>query len=282
MTTERQAISVERVSLALAAALVLAVAACGGVRRRRRRATSAQPEERRAAASRSGRWAPRARSSASSPRTSGGEPGRQGQRHADRRDVAHDKILTSVAGNKTPGREPDRHDLDGRVRARPARSRRCPTSIDTDAVLRGRARHRRSSTARPTACRGTSRRGVLYYRTDIAEKAGITEAPKTWDELKAMAQRDEGEGRRQVRHQPLAEQLAGVPAVRLAERRRASPRATSSRSTRPRPSRRSTFYKSFFDEGLTADQRPSRASTSRPRSCAARTRCSSPARGTWA
>jgi multiple sugar transport system substrate-binding protein len=28
---------------------------------------------------------------------------------------------------------------------------------------------------------------LLYYRTDIAEKAGITSAPKTWDELKAMA-----------------------------------------------------------------------------------------------
>lgn len=29
---------------------------------------------------------------------------------------------------------------------------------------------------------------VLYYRTDIAEQAGWTEAPKTWDDLKQMAQ----------------------------------------------------------------------------------------------
>ncbi|WP_342372790.1 sugar ABC transporter substrate-binding protein [Propioniciclava soli] len=28
---------------------------------------------------------------------------------------------------------------------------------------------------------------LLYYRTDIAEAAGITEAPATWDDLKAMA-----------------------------------------------------------------------------------------------
>jgi len=28
---------------------------------------------------------------------------------------------------------------------------------------------------------------LLYYRTDIAEKAGITKPPTTWDELKAMA-----------------------------------------------------------------------------------------------
>jgi multiple sugar transport system substrate-binding protein len=29
---------------------------------------------------------------------------------------------------------------------------------------------------------------VLYYRTDLAEKAGWSEAPKTWDELKTFAQ----------------------------------------------------------------------------------------------
>ena len=28
---------------------------------------------------------------------------------------------------------------------------------------------------------------VLYYRTDLAQKAGITKAPETWDELKEMA-----------------------------------------------------------------------------------------------
>jgi multiple sugar transport system substrate-binding protein len=28
----------------------------------------------------------------------------------------------------------------------------------------------------------------LYYRTDLAQKAGITQPPKTWDDLKAMAQ----------------------------------------------------------------------------------------------
>jgi len=38
---------------------------------------------------------------------------------------------------------------------------------------------------------------VLYYRTDIAEAAGITSAPTTWDELKAMAQamKDQGGAR---------------------------------------------------------------------------------------
>ena len=35
---------------------------------------------------------------------------------------------------------------------------------------------------------------VLYYRTDIAEAAGITEAPQTWDDLKAMATAMQAEG----------------------------------------------------------------------------------------
>lgn len=34
---------------------------------------------------------------------------------------------------------------------------------------------------------------LLYYRTDIAEAAGITEPPATWDDLKAMAQAMQGQ-----------------------------------------------------------------------------------------
>jgi multiple sugar transport system substrate-binding protein len=35
---------------------------------------------------------------------------------------------------------------------------------------------------------------VLYYRTDVAEKAGITAAPTTWDELKTMAKAMQAQG----------------------------------------------------------------------------------------
>jgi len=35
---------------------------------------------------------------------------------------------------------------------------------------------------------------LLYYRTDIAEKAGITAAPATWDDLKAMAKAMQARG----------------------------------------------------------------------------------------
>jgi multiple sugar transport system substrate-binding protein len=35
---------------------------------------------------------------------------------------------------------------------------------------------------------------LLYYRTDIAKKAGVTEAPKTWDELKETARKMQEQG----------------------------------------------------------------------------------------
>ena len=41
---------------------------------------------------------------------------------------------------------------------------------------------------------------VLYYRKDLAEKAGWDEAPASWDELKQFTQRPAGQGRRRVRH----------------------------------------------------------------------------------
>ena len=45
---------------------------------------------------------------------------------------------------------------------------------------------------------------VLYYRTDLAEKAGWDEAPQTWDELKQFAEDMESQGRRRVRPEPPA------------------------------------------------------------------------------
>ena len=35
---------------------------------------------------------------------------------------------------------------------------------------------------------------LLYYRKDIAEKAGITDPPATWDELKAAAKAMQDKG----------------------------------------------------------------------------------------
>jgi multiple sugar transport system substrate-binding protein len=100
-------------------------------------------------------------------------------------DVAHDKLLTSIAGGKTPDVS-----LVGTTWmaefAETGALAETPDSIDKDAFL-------------PNAWKTVSVDGtdygvpwyvetrVLYYRTDLAKKAGWTHAPRTWDELKQLA-----------------------------------------------------------------------------------------------
>ena len=143
---------------------------------------------RRTVTSPSGRWAPRARSSRPSPRTSDGEPGRQGQ--GDRHAVGRPRTTRSPRDRRrqTPDVSLDRHHLDGRVRqdrrarpdARPTWSTRTTSSTGAWGT---------------TVVGGTSygvpwyvETRVLYYRTDLAEKAGWDKPPQTWDELKKFAE----------------------------------------------------------------------------------------------
>jgi len=101
-------------------------------------------------------------------------------------DVAHDKILTSIAGGKTPDVS-----LIGTTWmaefAETGALAETPDSIDQSTFL-------------PNAWKTVDVDGkdygvpwyvetrVLYYRTDLAKKAGWTKAPQTWDELKQLAQ----------------------------------------------------------------------------------------------
>jgi multiple sugar transport system substrate-binding protein len=100
-------------------------------------------------------------------------------------DVAHDKLLTSVAGNKTPDVSQMGTTWMGEF-AKTGALDEVPDSIDQDSFF---------ESARSTGVIDGTAYGVpwyvetrlLYYRTDIAEKAGITAPPETWDELKTMA-----------------------------------------------------------------------------------------------
>ena len=100
-------------------------------------------------------------------------------------DVAHDKILTSIAGSKTPDVS-----LIGTTWmaefAETGALDETPDSIDKSAFL-------------PNAWKTVNVQGTeygvpwyvetraLYYRTDLAKKAGWSEPPATWDELKQLA-----------------------------------------------------------------------------------------------
>ncbi|MGZ8782183.1 MAG: sugar ABC transporter substrate-binding protein [Gaiellaceae bacterium] len=100
-------------------------------------------------------------------------------------DVAHDKLLTSVAGNKTPDISQMGTTWMGEF-AKTGALDEVPENIDQSAFF---------ESAMSTGVVDDKAYGVpwyvetrlLYYRTDIAEKAGITKPPATWDELKAMA-----------------------------------------------------------------------------------------------
>src|SRR5215216_152270 len=100
-------------------------------------------------------------------------------------DVAHDKILTSIAGRKTPDVS-----LIG--------STWMAEFADTDALDEPPSSIKKSAFF-PAAWKNVvvdgKAKGVpwyvetrlLYYRTDLAKKAGFTGAPQTWADLKRLA-----------------------------------------------------------------------------------------------
>jgi multiple sugar transport system substrate-binding protein len=97
---------------------------------------------------------------------------------------------------------------------------------------------------------------VLYYRTDIAEKAGITTAPATWDDLKAMAKAMQATGgaefgislgtKNSQEYLPFVWSNGGDVVGEDGAFTLDSPAAVEAL----------TFYDSFFEEGLTPKSVP--------------------------
>ena len=139
-------------------------------------------------------------------------------------DAAHDKIATAIAGGQTPDMTLAGTTWLPEFAATGALDPTPLDVIDKDSFFEG--------SWGTTEVDGTSM-GVpwytetrqIYYRKDLAEKAGITpEAGWSWDDLKAFTKAHAGQGRRQVGHLPAAG-WPGLVAVdgplRLAEGRRA-------------------------------------------------------------
>ena len=97
---------------------------------------------------------------------------------------------------------------------------------------------------------------VLYYRTDIAEKAGITAPPATWDDLKAMAKAMQADGdaefgislgtKNAQEYLPFVWSNGGDVIAEDGTFALDSPEAVEAL----------TFYDSFFEEGLTPKSVP--------------------------
>ena len=147
------------------------------------------------------------------------------------------KLQTAIAGGTDAGRQPDGHRHDGPVRGdRRLRARAGETS--TRATFFESAWNTNVVDGAASGVPWYVETRLLYYRKDIAEKAGITAPPATWDDLKAMAKAMKEKGGAEVGHLARHQELAGVPAVPVVERRRRRRReAASSRSTARRPSR---------------------------------------------
>ena len=165
-------------------------------------------------------------------------------------DVAHDKLITAVAGNQTPDVSQLGTTWMGEF-AKTGALAEVPEDVDQDAFFEG---------ARDTAVVDGTTYGVpwyvetrvLYYRTDIAEKAGVTEPPGSWDELKAMAKamKEKGGARYGIslspnnwqEFLPFVWQNGGDVVTEGGELSLDSPEVVEALE----------YYQSFFKEGLTA------------------------------
>lgn len=165
-------------------------------------------------------------------------------------DVAHDKLITAVAGNQTPDVSQLGTTWMGEF-AKTGALAEVPEDVDQGSFFEG---------ARDTAVVDGTAYGVpwyvetrvLYYRTDIAEKAGVTEPPGNWDELKAMAKamKEKGGARYGIslspnnwqEFLPFVWQNGGEVVTEGGELNLDSPEVVEALE----------YYQSFFKEGLTA------------------------------
>ena len=107
-------------------------------------------------------------------------------------DQAHDKILTSIAGGQTPDLSWVGSTWMGEF-AKTGALDEAPSSIDQSQFFQG-ARDAVTVDGKAYGVPWHVETRLLYYRTDIAKKAGITSPPKTWDELKEMARAMQSKG----------------------------------------------------------------------------------------
>ena len=102
------------------------------------------------------------------------------------------KLQTAIAGNTTPDLSQMGTDMMGQFGATGA-FEPVPADIDSSAYFEG-AWNTNIVDGQVLGVPWYVETRLLYYRTDIAETAGITSPPATWDDLKAMAQAMKADG----------------------------------------------------------------------------------------
>ena len=168
-------------------------------------------------------------------------------------DVAHDKLLTSVAGGTTPDVSQMGTTWMGEF-AKTGALEEVPDDISLDGTFEG-ARNTAIVDGTPFGVPWYVETRVLYYRTDIAEKAGITAPPANWDELKAMARamKEKGGAKYGISLSPNNWQEF-MPFVWQQGGEGATEEGYSFDS--PEVVEALAYYQSFFKEGLTSPSVP--------------------------
>lgn len=164
------------------------------------------------------------------------------------------KLQTAIAGNTTPDVSQMGTDMMGQFGATGA-FEPVPADIDPSAYFEG-AWNTNIVDGEVLGVPWYVETRLLYYRTDIAEAAGITEPPATWDELKSMAQAMQAEGGARYgislgtqnwqEYFPFLWSAGGDVVDADGNPTLNSPEAVEAL----------TFYNSFFEEGLTPTSVP--------------------------
>jgi len=107
--------------------------------------------------------------------------------------IARDRLLTAIGGGQTPDVSQMGTDMMGEFIETGALEP-VPADVDAGRFFEGAYQTGVAQDGTAYSVPWYVETRVLYYRTDIAEEAGITEPPATWDELKAMAQAMQQDG----------------------------------------------------------------------------------------
>jgi multiple sugar transport system substrate-binding protein len=169
-------------------------------------------------------------------------------------DQAVTKLNAAIAGNATPDVSQMGTDMMGQFGATGA-FEAVPADIDASAYFESAW----NTNIVDGAAQGVPwyvETRVLYYRTDIAEKAGITAPPATWDDLKTMAKAMQEKGgakwglslgtKNWQEYVPFLWSNGGNIVDEGGKPTLNSPEAVEAL----------TYYKSYFDEGLTPKSVP--------------------------
>jgi multiple sugar transport system substrate-binding protein len=166
--------------------------------------------------------------------------------------TAHDKLITSIAGRATPDVAMIGSTWMGELTKLNAVTP-LPSSINKGDFFAG-GMDTASANGNAYGLPWYVETRVLYYRKDLADKAGVTSPPATWDDLTSMAQKLKAGGSKYGINLQTNDWQEFVPLIWSA----GGDVMKSGKATLDSPEtvKALTFYSDFFKKGLTRSSQP--------------------------